>query len=187
MTPLALEPSTAFIRLDASSTLRTYRDVDRFSTIRVETAGCLADAVHKSSNVAAFLMSISLRPIGSRALNIARIEAGFVLPNFDFVSAEQTLRVGTERSPLELGLSWLVDFKTPDILVDFQGGRIYTKPLNKPVITEDVETELLIVSPDGKLTVKKSHDDDKDSNRRQIAIEGPGILALNSSPMHSLG
>jgi aminomethyltransferase len=53
----------------------------------------------------------SIRPIGSRALNIARIEAGFLLPNFDFVSAEHTLRVGTERSPLELGLGWLVDFK----------------------------------------------------------------------------
>lgn len=53
----------------------------------------------------------ALRPIGSRALNIARIEAGFLLPNVDFVSAEHTLRVGTERSPLELGLAWLVDFE----------------------------------------------------------------------------
>jgi len=53
----------------------------------------------------------ALRPIGSRALNIARIEAGFLLPNVDFVSAEHTLRVGTERSPLELGFEWLVDFQ----------------------------------------------------------------------------
>jgi aminomethyltransferase len=52
-----------------------------------------------------------IRPIGSRALNIARIEAGFLLPHFDFVSSEHTLRIGTERSPLELGLGWLVDFK----------------------------------------------------------------------------
>ena len=52
-----------------------------------------------------------IRPIGSRALNIARIEAGFLLPNYDFVSAAHTLRVGTERSPLDLGLGWLVDFK----------------------------------------------------------------------------
>jgi aminomethyltransferase len=52
-----------------------------------------------------------IRPIGSRALNIARIEAGFLLPHYDFVSAAHTLRVGTERSPLELGLGWLVDFK----------------------------------------------------------------------------
>lgn len=53
----------------------------------------------------------ALRPIGSRALNIARIEAGFLLPNVDFVSAEHTLRVGAERSPLELGLEWQVDFQ----------------------------------------------------------------------------
>src|ERR1700741_4530754 len=49
-------------------------------------------------------------PIGARALNIARIDAGFLLPNYDFVAAAHTLRVGTERSPLELGLAWLVDF-----------------------------------------------------------------------------
>jgi aminomethyltransferase len=52
----------------------------------------------------------AIRPIGSRALNMARIEAGFLLPNVDFVSSEHTLRVGTARSPLELGLGWLVDF-----------------------------------------------------------------------------
>jgi aminomethyltransferase len=52
----------------------------------------------------------AVRPIGSRALNIARIEAGFPLPHLDFVSAAHTLYLGTERSPLELGLAWLVDF-----------------------------------------------------------------------------
>ncbi len=52
----------------------------------------------------------AVRPVGSRALNIARIEAGFILPNVDFVSAARTLYLGTERSPLELGLGWLVDF-----------------------------------------------------------------------------
>ena len=51
-----------------------------------------------------------VRAIGSRALNIARIEAGFLLPRVDFVSAAHTLYLGTERSPLELGLAWLVDF-----------------------------------------------------------------------------
>jgi len=54
--------------------------------------------------------SRAVRPIGSRALNIARIEAGFLLPNLDFVSAAHALRIGSERSPLELGLAWLVDF-----------------------------------------------------------------------------
>jgi aminomethyltransferase len=54
--------------------------------------------------------SRGIRAIGSQALNIARIEAGFLAPNVDFVSAEHTIRLGTNRSPLELGLSWLVDF-----------------------------------------------------------------------------
>ena len=52
-----------------------------------------------------------IRAIGSQALNIARIEAGFIMPNLDFVSAEHTIRMGRDRSPLELGLAWLVDFK----------------------------------------------------------------------------
>src|SRR5258708_39367499 len=55
--------------------------------------------------------SRGIRAIGSQALNTARIEAGFLLPNVDFVSAEHTLRTGRDRSPLELGLGWLVDFE----------------------------------------------------------------------------
>jgi aminomethyltransferase len=55
--------------------------------------------------------SRGIRAIGSQALNIARIEAGFLSPNVDFVSAEHTIRTGRDRSPLELGLAWLVDFE----------------------------------------------------------------------------
>ena len=55
--------------------------------------------------------SRGIRAIGSMALNVARIEAGFILPNADFVSAEHTIHTGRARSPLELGLGWLVDFK----------------------------------------------------------------------------
>jgi aminomethyltransferase len=54
--------------------------------------------------------SRGIRAIGSQALNVARIEAGFLLPNVDFVSAEHTIRTGRDRSPLELSIEWLVDF-----------------------------------------------------------------------------
>ena len=54
-----------------------------------------------------------LRAIGSQALNMARIEAGFLMPNVDFVSAEHTIRTGRDRTPLELGLGWLVEFDKP--------------------------------------------------------------------------
>ncbi|HEY3786988.1 MAG TPA: aminomethyltransferase family protein [Steroidobacteraceae bacterium] len=54
--------------------------------------------------------SRGIRPIGSRALNIARIEAGFLQPKLDFISSAETQRPGRDRTPLELGLEWLVDF-----------------------------------------------------------------------------
>jgi aminomethyltransferase len=55
--------------------------------------------------------SRGIRAIGSLALNMVRIEAGFVMPNLDFVSCESTIRTGRDRSPFELGLDWVVDLK----------------------------------------------------------------------------
>ena len=54
-----------------------------------------------------------IKPIGSYALDIARIEAGFLQARVDFVPAEETVRPGRARSPFELGLAWLVDFNKP--------------------------------------------------------------------------
>ena len=58
-------------------------------------------------------VSARLVPIGSHALNYARIEAGFLQVNADFIGAEQTLRPSQRRSPFELGFDWLVDLKKP--------------------------------------------------------------------------
>ncbi|MEM7221983.1 MAG: aminomethyltransferase family protein [Pseudomonadota bacterium] len=52
-----------------------------------------------------------IQPIGSAALDLVRIEAGFIATNLDFVSAEQALRHTRGRSPFELGLGRLVDFE----------------------------------------------------------------------------
>lgn len=51
-----------------------------------------------------------IRPIGSAALDTARLEAGFILANVDFIPAHQCLREDRLRSPLEMGLGWLVDW-----------------------------------------------------------------------------
>jgi aminomethyltransferase len=51
-----------------------------------------------------------LRPIGSDALNIARLEAGFVITGYDFTPADTCLREDRLRNPLELGLAWLIDW-----------------------------------------------------------------------------
>jgi len=52
----------------------------------------------------------NLRPIGTEALDMARIEAGFIVAWQDFVPAEQALREDRVRSPFELGLDWLIDW-----------------------------------------------------------------------------
>ena len=51
--------------------------------------------------------------MGSDALDMTRIEAGFILAGVDFMPAMHTVRPTHTRSPLELGLSWLVDFNKP--------------------------------------------------------------------------
>jgi aminomethyltransferase len=51
-----------------------------------------------------------IRPVGSTALNIARIEAGFIVANQDFIPADQALRENRTRSPLEMGLGWMIDW-----------------------------------------------------------------------------
>ena len=54
-----------------------------------------------------------IRPIGSHALDMLRIEAGFLQAGVDFVPAEEAIRIGRSRSPFELGLGWLVSFDKP--------------------------------------------------------------------------
>ena len=54
-----------------------------------------------------------IKPFGSHALELARIEAGFLQANTDFMPAEEVVRVGRTRNPFELGLEWLVDFSKP--------------------------------------------------------------------------
>jgi aminomethyltransferase len=54
-----------------------------------------------------------IKPLGSRALDLLRIEAGFILAGVDFMPALQTVRHTHTRSPFELGLDWLVHFDKP--------------------------------------------------------------------------
>jgi aminomethyltransferase len=55
-----------------------------------------------------------IRAIGTIALDMARIEAGFIAVYEEFLPADETVRTGRSRSPFELGLGWLVDFKKPN-------------------------------------------------------------------------
>ncbi|RKF16730.1 aminomethyl transferase family protein [Roseovarius spongiae] len=51
-----------------------------------------------------------MRAIGSHALDIARIEAGFLAAGIDFQPVHATERLHRGQTPFELGLGWMVDW-----------------------------------------------------------------------------
>jgi aminomethyltransferase len=57
---------------------------------------------------------VNIKPMGSQALEMLRIEAGYILAGAEFMPAMQTVRPTHTRSPFELGLGWLVDFNKPN-------------------------------------------------------------------------
>lgn len=56
---------------------------------------------------------LGLTPAGILALDVARIEAGLLLLDVDYVSARKALIEQQKSSPLELGLEWAVGFDKP--------------------------------------------------------------------------
>ncbi|MBZ9657133.1 aminomethyltransferase family protein [Phyllobacterium lublinensis] len=54
-----------------------------------------------------------LRAIGYAALNRARLEAGLIVANADFVTAEHAIRADRVRMPDEIGLGFMVDLEKP--------------------------------------------------------------------------
>lgn len=55
-----------------------------------------------------------IRPMGTHALEVSRIEAGFMQAGVDFLPADSAVRVDRTRSPFELDLGRLVDFSKPN-------------------------------------------------------------------------
>ena len=54
-----------------------------------------------------------IQAIGYDALNRARTEAGFIVANADFVTADTALRTDRLRLPDEIGLDWMIDAEKP--------------------------------------------------------------------------
>jgi aminomethyltransferase len=66
------------------------------------------DAVKLWDSIMEIGESYKMRPTGLVALDMARIEAGLLQINAEFISASQTLFDVQKTSPLELGLGWMV-------------------------------------------------------------------------------
>jgi len=54
-----------------------------------------------------------IQPYGEAATNMARLEAGFLMPYMEFNEALKTVNFEFDHTPLELGLDWIVNFKKP--------------------------------------------------------------------------
>jgi len=54
-----------------------------------------------------------IQPFGEEATNMARLEAGLIMPDMEFHEALKTVNHRHDQSPLELNLGWLVDFDKP--------------------------------------------------------------------------
>jgi len=86
-----------------------------------------------------------IQPFGEEATNMARLEAGLIMPDLDFHEALKTINYAHDQSPFELGLGWLVDFDKPHfsgrraLLEEKRKGPRYTLtrldiPGNKPAV-----------------------------------------------------
>ena len=73
-----------------------------------------------------------IQPFGEAATNMARLEAGFIMPVMEFNEALRTVNLEHDQTPFELSLGWLVDFKKPHfsgrsaLLKEKQRGPKYT-------------------------------------------------------------
>ena len=80
-----------------------------------------------------------IRPTGLGALEMVRIEAGFILPGDDFNTAETAVRADHDRSPFEVGLGWLVNFDK----CYFTGKRVLalesTRPIRRRLVRMSIE------------------------------------------------
>jgi aminomethyltransferase len=76
--------------------------------IAPERALALWDALFEAGR------ELGIKPMGTLALDMSRIEAGFIQAGVDFLPADRAVRPGRTRSPFELDLAWLVDFNKPN-------------------------------------------------------------------------
>ena len=75
--------------------------------IKPELALELWDALYAAGD------DFGIHPYGESATNMARLEAGFIMPAVEFNEALKTVHYRYDQTPFELSLDWLVDFNKP--------------------------------------------------------------------------
>jgi aminomethyltransferase len=78
------------------------------------------DALRLWDAVMAAGKSFGIHPAGLDALDVCRVEAGFILQGVDYISAQEALIPSQHSTPFELGLGWTVKLKNRDPFVGQQ-------------------------------------------------------------------
>ncbi|HEX7231262.1 MAG TPA: aminomethyltransferase family protein [Candidatus Binatia bacterium] len=73
-------------------------------------AGAVWDALVQEGN------HFGIKPAGMLALDVSRLEAGFILLDVDYISAEKAMIPSQRYSPFEIGLGWTVDLHKSDFV-----------------------------------------------------------------------
>jgi aminomethyltransferase len=78
--------------------------------VETQHAGALWDLLTETGK------GLGLAPAGIIALDIARIEAGMIMLQVDYISARKALIPAQKSSPFEIGLAWTVNFEKGDFV-----------------------------------------------------------------------
>jgi len=97
------------------------------------------DAISVWDSLFKFNRDYKVLPAGMNALEMVRVEAGFIQPNADFMSAEQALRPNRMRNPFELGMGWLVDLNKNYFTGKKNLVNLKKKTLNKKLVGLDIQ------------------------------------------------
>ena len=75
--------------------------------VESEQALALWDALYGAGS------DFGIHPFGEEATNMLRLEAGFIMPGYEFNEALKTVHFRHDQTPFELNLAWMVDFNKP--------------------------------------------------------------------------
>ena len=75
--------------------------------VEPEQALALWDALYGAGS------DFGIHPFGEEATNMLRLEAGFIMPGYEFNEALKTVHFQHDQTPFELNLAWMVDFNKP--------------------------------------------------------------------------
>ncbi len=101
--------------------------------IEPELALALWDALYAAG------ADYGIQPYGEAATNMARLEAGFIMPYMEFNEALKTVNFEYDQTPLELDLGWLVDFKKPHFNGRTALLKQYRKGIERKLVKLDIE------------------------------------------------